>query len=103
MDLKAYFKGSKREHLLGLLGGAIWMAGAMSIFGAMNSSAIAPVGPVLNYVLGNGAISLGTLWGLVVWQEYQGSGFHPKLLLTGMFLFFGAGLTAVAVAPSYGQ
>ena len=79
------------------------MVGAMSIFVAVNSSAMAQLNPVLSYVLGKAPFYSVRYGGLVVWREFQGSGFRPKLLHTGKFLFFGAGLAAVALAPAYAR
>jgi glucose uptake protein len=103
LEIKAYFKGGKREHLLGLLAGAIWMAGGLSGFVAVNSSAAAQLGLPLSFALGQGGLFVGTLWGLLGWREFQGSGTRAKLLLAGMFLCFGAGLTAIAIAPVYAK
>ena len=103
MEFKAYFKGGKREHLLGLLGGAVWMAGAVSNFVVVNSSVIGQVGLQVSYALGQGAIFVGCLWGLLAWRDYSGSAPRSKLLLTGMFLFLAVGLAAVAFAPTFGK
>ena len=103
VELKAYFMGGKREHLLGVLAGAIWMGGGIASFIAVNSSAVGQVGPPVSYALGQGGIVIGTLWGIFGWREFHGSGTRAKLLLIGMFLFFGAGLAVVALAPLYGR
>jgi len=103
VEFKTYFKGAKQAHLLGFLGGGIWMAGTVSNFAVANSSGGAVFGPTGSYTLGQASAFISFLWGWLAWHEFQGAKARVKVLLTGMFLFFAAGLAAIAIAPSYGR
>jgi glucose uptake protein len=98
VGISAYFKGGMREHLLGLLGGAIWMTGGVLNFLVANSSSGGPIGSSMSFALGQAAALVGTIWGLIAWREFKDSPPRAKLLMTGMFLFFVGGMAAVTVA-----
>jgi glucose uptake protein len=94
-----YFRGTRREHLLGVLGGAIWCAGTVANFAA--SGAQATLGPAISYGLGQGATLVSALWGLLVWKEFAGANQKVKMFLIGMIVLFVVGLTLVSIAPLY--
>jgi glucose uptake protein len=98
-----YFRGSVRQHVLGILGGIIWCTGAIANFAAASSPRAVQVGPAVSYAVGQGATMVSTLWGLVVWKEFAGASERVKVLLTLMLLLFIAGLIIVSIAPLYGS
>jgi glucose uptake protein len=59
------------------------------------------VGPAVSYSIGQGATMISACWGVFVWREFAGAPRSARLLLLLMFLFFLAGLGAVALAPLY--
>jgi len=61
-----YFRGSARLHLIGVLGGCIWMI-ALSF----NLLASSVAGPAISYALGQGATLVAALWGLLIWREFR--------------------------------
>lgn len=103
VEFKTYFSGGRREHLLGILGGAIWMAGAVSIFAVANSSGGAAFGVAGAFTLSSASAFVSAFWGAIAWREFKGSRGRVKLLVTGMFLFFAAGLAAILIAPTYAK
>ncbi len=102
IETAEYFRGSKKQHLLGLLGGMIWMAGALCNFAAASTPPSVHVGPAISYALGQGATLVSALWGLIVWREFSGAGFGVKMLLLGMIILFLAGLGMISSAPLHG-
>jgi glucose uptake protein len=84
-------------HLAGTLGGVIWCTGGVANFVA--SAAHVSVGPAVSYSIGQGAIMVSACWGVFVWHEFAGAPRQAKLFLVLMFVFFLAGLAAVALAP----
>jgi glucose uptake protein len=98
-----YFRGSKKQHLLGIAGGLIWCTGAISNFAASAAPAHVNVGPAVSYAMGQGATLVSALWGLLVWKEFAGAKPRVKQLLVVMLVLFGAGLTLVAIAPLYAR
>jgi len=101
IEIPEYFRGSLKHHLLGWLGGMIWMTGGMANFVASSAPATVQVGPATSYAIGQGATMVSALWGLLVWKEFAGSDSKIKLLLLLMFVLFLCGLALVAVAPRF--
>src|SRR6266404_1375365 len=99
IPLSDYLKGTSRQHLLGLLGGAIWMIGAICNFAAASTPVTVQVGPAISYALGQGATLVSALWGLLVWREFKGADDRVRMLLVGMIVLFVAGLAMISIAP----
>jgi glucose uptake protein len=87
---KDYFKGDLKTHLIGVLGGVIWMAGMVVSF-----MAIPKAGPTISYALTNGAPVVAMFWGVFVWKEFKGAPKGTNTLLTAMFLLFITGLITI--------
>ena len=96
-----YFKGTILHHLLGVAGGLIWYAGAISNFVAASADPSVQVGPAISYAIGQGATMVSALWGLLVWKEFAGGGGRTKGLIALMLVLFVAGLVLVSIAPLY--
>jgi glucose uptake protein len=96
-----YFRGTKRQHVLGVAGGLIWCMGAVSNFVASSAPSTVQVGPAVSYAMGQGATMVSALWGLLLWKEFAGAGVRVKVLLAIMLLLFLAGLSLVSIAPLY--
>jgi glucose uptake protein len=96
-----YFKGTASQHLLGILGGAIWCTGTVSNFVAASAPASVNVGPAVSYALGQGATAISALWGLLVWKEFAGAEAKTRVLITVMMVLFLAGLVTISLAPKF--
>ena len=99
VEFKAYFSGSRKQHLLGVLGGMVWFAGMMANLAASAAPRSANVGPAISYALGQGATMISAFWGLFVWKEFHDAPPQVKLLLYVMIGLFGAGLALISIAP----
>jgi glucose uptake protein len=93
-----YATGGAREHLSGMLGGAIWAVGGLCSFVA-GTAAI--VGPATSYAMGQGATMIAAAWGVFIWREFAGAPAKARRLLLPMFVLFLAGLGTIAVAPLF--
>jgi glucose uptake protein len=93
VSFTAYFKGGWRNHITGILGGAVWCLG-------MSFSIIASgkAGPAISYGLGQGATIIAALWGIFVWKEFHGAPKGTYAVLTVMLLFYMAGLGLLVYA-----
>ena len=91
-------EGTWKQHLLGIAGGVIWYAGGLANFVAASAEPQAKVGPAVSYALGQGAVMISVLWGLLVWKEFSGADFRVKNLLYVMMALFIFGLGMVSVA-----
>ena len=99
--MSGYFKGTGRQHLLGIVGGMIWATGTIANFAAASSPESVQVGPAISYAIGQGATMVSALWGLLVWNEFAGAGPRVRLLVVIMLILFVSGLGLVSVAPLY--
>lgn len=89
----AYFKGSAKTHLCGMLGGAIWALGT-----AFSYIASGEAGPAVSYALGQGAPMIAAIWGVFVWKEFKGASPVVNKLLAAMFVLFIVGLGLIVAA-----
>ena len=96
-----YLKGSAWFHILGIVGGMVWITGSLTNFVAASAPKELQVGPAISYAIGQGSTMVGALWGVLVWKEFAGGGAKVNRLLVLMFVLFMAGLAAVSIAPLY--
>jgi len=97
-----YFRGSLWQHALGIIGGAFWCVGTIANFLASSAPPEVNVGPAVSYALGQGATLISTLWGLLVWKEFQGATRRVRTLIAVMLTLFVLGLALISVAPLVG-
>jgi glucose uptake protein len=88
-----YFRGSARLHLLGILGGVIWMLAL-----GLNVVASGVAGPAVSYALGQGATLVAAIWGVAVWKEFRGAPAGVTPLLIVMFTGYALGLALIGSA-----
>ena len=90
LSMKHYFSGDMRTHIIGMLGGFIWMSGMVISFmgaGAAN--------PAIAYALSNAAPVVAMIWGVFVWKEFAGAPRGTSKLIAAMFLLFVVGLVLI--------
>jgi len=96
VSFRAYLVAPAAWHFWGILGGLVWCTGTTLNFVASRAHI---VGPAVSYSFGQGATMVSACWGVFVWHEFAGAPKRAKTLLGWMFIFFIAGLAAVALAP----
>ena len=101
--ISEYFKGTGRQHLLGIVGGLIWATGTIANFVAASAPESVQVGPAISYAIGQGATMVSALWGLLVWKEFAGAAPRVRLQVAVMLILFVCGLGLVSVAPLYAR
>src|SRR5713226_8718934 len=101
ISMFTYFRGTIKQHALGILGGVLWAIGAIANFVAASAPKEVQVGPAISYALGQGATMVSALWGLLVWKEFAGASPGVRRLLAMMLLLFVVGLGLVSIAPLY--
>jgi glucose uptake protein len=88
-----YFRGSAKLHLIGILGGVIWMIAL-----CFNVIASGVAGPAISYALGQGATLIAAIWGVLVWKELAAGSKGTGLLSGLMFAGYAAGLILIGFA-----
>lgn len=87
IGFSSYFKGSLKDHLLGVFGGLIWFVGmAFSILASEKA------GPALSYGLGQGATLVAAIWGIFIWKEFKNAQANTKVKLNLMLVLYALGL-----------
>lgn len=88
-----YFKGGAKNHITGILGGAIWCVG-------MSFSIIASgkAGPAISYGLGQGATVVAAVWGIFIWKEFHDAPKGTSAVLNIMLVLYLAGLILIIAA-----
>ncbi|MCC5928850.1 MAG: multidrug DMT transporter permease [Cyclobacteriaceae bacterium] len=89
-----YFSnGTRKQHLIGLLGGIIFNTGFL-----FNLLASDKAGPAISYGLGQGATMVGAAWGVFVFKEFASAPKSTNTLLIAMFITFITGLALIIAA-----
>ncbi len=88
-----YFKGKTKDHLIGILGGAIWCIGM-----SLSIIASGKAGPAISYGLGQGATVVAAIWGIYIWKEFDNAPKGTKSLLHIMLLLYIAGLALIILS-----
>lgn len=88
-----YFRGSLKNHLTGILGGAIWCIGmAFSIIASDKA------GTAISYGLGQGATVVAAIWGIFIWKEFRNAPKGTSVILNAMLLLYITGLGLIIAA-----
>jgi len=88
-----YFRGSLKNHLTGILGGAIWCVGmAFSIIASDKA------GTAISYGLGQGATVVAAIWGIYIWKEFKDAPKGTSTILNAMLLLYIIGLALIIAA-----
>jgi glucose uptake protein len=105
VQLSSYLQGTRQQHLLGILGGVVWMAGMLGAYTAAGDpatfQAAAQPSPVVSLALAQTVPLAAALWGVLAWREFQGTSLRVKLLLTATMILYAAGIAVVAIASLY--
>lgn len=93
--IEEYFKnGDSKTHLIGMLGGFIWMSGMVVSF----MSAGADVNKAVSYALSNASPLVAMIWGVIVWREFKGAPKGTTKYLVSMFAVFIAALLVISLS-----
>ena len=98
VDFMDYFRGRPSSHVMGWLGGGIWIVGGVAAFVASAADS-AHIGRGLGGILGQGWPVLAALWGIFTWKEFRGGDAKVKALLGLMILLFVLGLGLASMGP----
>lgn len=93
LNYSDYFKGGFKSHLMGVLGGVIWILGM-----SLNILASGKAGFAISYGLGQGATLVAAIWGVFIWKEFKGADKNVNNLITFMFLAYLGGLALIILA-----
>lgn len=94
VSFRDYFSnGTLKDHLAGILGGAIWMLGFSFMTLAQDQA-----GTAISYGLGQGATMIAAFWGVFIWREFRTAPLETNKLIVSMFIFYLLGLALLIAA-----
>ncbi len=93
LNYSDYFKGGFKSHIMGILGGIIWIVGM-----SLNILASGKAGFAISYGLGQGATLVAAIWGVFIWKEFKGADKKVNNLIVLMFLAYLGGLACIILA-----
>jgi glucose uptake protein len=102
IGLRNYFTGTRRQHLLGILGGMLAAGGLLTGLLGVTAPPFVKVAAAPAYALSQGGPALAILWGLFYWREFKGAAERTRLLFLVMWILFAAGIFLLAVAQRQG-
>ena len=93
--VKEYFSnGDTKTHLIGMLGGFIWMSGMVISF----MTAGAEVNKAVSYALSNASPLVAMIWGVLIWKEFKAAPKGTNKFVYAMFFCFLAALVIIAAS-----
>lgn len=95
LRIKDYFNGSRKDHLIGILGGVIWHMGM-----SFNIIASGKAGPAISYGLGQGATVIAAVWGIFIWKEFATATKTTYRNLYLMLLLYVVGIVLIILAKN---
>lgn len=100
-NLGNYFRATGRQHLLGIMGGAVLAAGmlAASVVKASPASARLGIGWVTGLEQASPVVAI--LWGALVFKEFRDANDKVRSSLWGGFFLYAAGVALNSLAPLF--
>jgi glucose uptake protein len=98
-----YFRGTRRQHLYGILGGIVLAAGLLASNTVKSSPASVLLGPLWILALEQAAPLVAMLWGILVFKEFRDAGERVRAFLWGGFVLYVVGVTLIFLSPIYGS
>jgi len=95
LNASDYFKGSLKDHLVGILGGFIWHIGM-----SFNIIASGKAGPAISYRLGQEATVVAAIWGIFIWKEFANASKETYRKLYLMLLLYIVGIVTIILAKN---
>ncbi|GAB3509134.1 GRP family sugar transporter [Spirosoma knui] len=89
----SYVDVSRRNHIIGMLGGIVWCLGMASSLLASGEA-----GYAISYGLGQGATIIAVLWGVFIWYEFEGAPASSSRYLALMGICYVLGLVLIIAA-----
>lgn len=87
--------GNTRTHLVGMLGGVIWMTGMVL---SQLGNTCSDLNAAISYALSNASPLVAMIWGIFVWREFKNAPRETNWLIIAMFLFFALALSLITIS-----
>lgn len=101
LEFKRYTSGTLGQHILGWIGGVIWIGGLSANVLAGSVPKGQNVGAAITLACSHGAAILAAVLGVIVVREFENSGSRVRMQLLIMFVLFALALALTSLAPIY--
>lgn len=98
LELTDFFRTTLPQHLLGILGGALWFAGLLAFLLVTSPKADIHPNRAIGYGLAQGGPVLAALYGMLVWKEVRDADGRARVLAALMLVLFVLGLVLESLA-----
>lgn len=96
LTIKDYIKrGNRKTHLVGMMGGLIWMTGMML---SQLSNTCPNLNTAISYALSNASPVVAMIWGIFIWREFKHSPKGTNWRIATMFILFVLALTIITIS-----
>jgi glucose uptake protein len=101
VDFGSYFSSKLKQHILGIIGGVVWVTGILAGMVAGSVPENIAGNPLVHFMLGNCWPLLATAWGALVFREFRGADVRVKIMSLLMVVLFICGVGMIALGPIY--
>lgn len=102
VEMGEYFKGTARQHILGVAGGMLFSIGTVASLVANKAEGAAHASGIVSYALGHSAPVVGAICGIFLFKEFADGESKVKSLLYLTLILLATGITLVGLAPQFG-
>lgn len=88
-------RGNTRTHLVGMMGGLIWMTGMVL---SQLGNTCTNLNAAISYALSNASPVVAMIWGIFVWREFKNAPKGTNILITAMFTLFVLALFFITIS-----
>jgi glucose uptake protein len=100
IEIPEYLKGKARQHVFGLVSGAMWYTALLGMMVATSVSDTIQPGPFVSTLLSQGAAVLAAILGVTIWNELKGADMRVRILTALMLILYVTGLAMTGLAPT---
>ena len=94
-DIMNEMRRNANEHVVGIIGGAIWCLATALVYLCGNKA-----GYAVSYALGQCAAMVALIWGVFVWKEFKGAPKGTGKLILFVFITYVVGITFMILASN---
>src|SRR5204862_7324933 len=98
IELTAYFQGSIKTHLIGLVAGVVLSTGILAVLVAQGGAPEQLPAPTTIYALMQGAVLIGGIWGVFKLNDFRDAEPRVRPMLWLFLALYVGGIAALAFA-----
>jgi glucose uptake protein len=101
VDFASFFASKPKQHVLGIIAGAIWCTGMLASLVASAAPPQMQGGPLEHYMLAQSWPLLAALWGMLAFGDLRSGDARAKIMGLLMLVLYVCGLAMIGLGPIY--